>query len=342
MRFVSVVLALATPIAVCAGAVLAQEAKPEPAAAAPAAAATPAAVPQPAPWPSQAVRFVTAVAAGSQSDILARAMTEHLQKKWGRDVIVENRPGLAGTASVAKATPDGHTLLLASNGHAMIQALNRNLNFDPVKDFSGVAKIAALPGILVVPPESGPKTLQQLIVNARANPGRYLYASAGLGTASSIAAELLKVEAKINLVHLPMKGLPDAQVAVMRGDAQLFMTFYSAGADLIASGKLRAVAIAGPKRLAALPDVPTVKEAGVPSYDYEAWFGFLAPAGTPRDVIVKANADLAEVAKMTVIQERFTKLGVDVAASTPEAMDALLKSDTDRFAKIFGKADETK
>lgn len=294
--------------------------------------------PAPTDWPTQTVRLVTAVAAGSQSDILARAMSEHLQKLWGKDVIIENRPGLAGTAGIARATPDGHTLLLASNGHAMIQALNRNLTFDPVKDFAGVTKIASLPGILVVPPEGGPKSLRELILNAKANPGRYNYASAGLGTASSIAAELLKVEAGIDLVHVPFKGLPDAQIAVMRGDATLFMTFYSAAADLIASGKLRAIAIAGPKRVAALPDVPTVAEAGVPSYRYDAWFGFLAPAATPRDVIVKANAGLSEVARMAVIQERFTKLGVDVAPSTPEEMDTLLRSDTERFVKIFGLA----
>jgi tripartite-type tricarboxylate transporter receptor subunit TctC len=291
-------------------------------------------------WPSQTVRLVTAVAAGSQSDILARALTDSLSKKWGKEVIVENRPGLGGTASIAKSAPDGHTLLLASNGHAMIQALNRNLNFDPVKDFAGVTKIAGLPGILVAPPESGPKTLRELILNAKANPGRYNYASAGLGSASSIAVELLKVDAGITLTHVPYKGLPDAQVSVMRGDTVLFMTFYSAGADLIQAGRMRALAIAGPKRLAMLPDVPTVAEAGVPGYDYDAWFGFLAPAGTPRDVIMKIFAGLQEAAKLPAIQDRFSKLGIDVGTTSPEAMDALLKSDTDRFTRIFGRVGE--
>jgi tripartite-type tricarboxylate transporter receptor subunit TctC len=277
------------------------------------------------------------VAAGSQSDILGRAMAGELAKIWGKDVIIENRPGLAGTASIAKATPDGHTLLLASNGHALIQALNRNLNFDPIKDFAAITKIAALPGIMVVPPDIGPKTLQQLILNAKANPGRYNYASAGLGSASSTAIELLKMEAGINLVHVPYKGLPDAQISVMRGDAILFMTFYSAAADLIAAGKMRALAIAGPRRMQLLADVPTIKEAGVPSYDYEAWFGFLAPAGTPRPVIEKINTDIATVAKLDQIGGHFAKLGVDVATSTPEAFEALLKSDTERFVKLFGK-----
>lgn len=333
LRMIGTLLALSGSLAV-ATSVNAQESKPpEPAAQAPAA--------QPA-WPSQTIRIVTAVAAGSQSDILARAMTEQLTRIWGRDVIVENRPGIAGTASVAKASPDGHILLLASNGHAMIQSLNRNLNFDPVKDFAGVTKIASLPGIFVVPPESGPKTLQQLILNAKANPARYNYASAGLGSASSIAAELLKVDAGINLTHVPFRGLPDAQVAVMRGDATLFMTFFSAGADLIASGKLRAIAIAGPKRMAALPDVPTVAEAGVPKYQYDAWFGFLAPAGTPKDVIGRMQSGIAEVARTSAFQERFSKLGIDVSTTTPDAMDALLRSDTERFTRIFGRADDKK
>jgi tripartite-type tricarboxylate transporter receptor subunit TctC len=189
----------------------------------------------------------------------------------------------------------------------------------------------------VAPPEGGPKSLRELIVNAKANPGRDNFASSGLGSASAIAAELLKVEAGINLTHVPYKGLPDAQVAVMRGDAALFMTFYSAGADLIASGKLRAIAIAGPKRMAVLPDVPTVAEAGVTKYDYDAWFGFLAPAGTPRDVIGQAYKVIAEVAKLEVIQSRFTKLGVDVATTSPEAMDTLLRTDTERFTRIFAR-----
>ena len=333
MRAFRLAAAMLGPMAFLAPIALAQDTKPEAAAAA---------QPAPAPWPSQTVRIVTAVAAGSQSDILARAMTEHLARKWGKEVIVENRPGIAGTASVAKGTPDGHTLLLASNGHAMIPAQNRNLNFDSVKDFAGVTRIATLPGILVVPPEIGPKTLQQLILNAKANPGRYNYASSGLGSTSSIALELLKADAGINLVHVPFKGLPDAHVATMRGDTLVTMTFYSAGGELISGGKLRAIAIAGPKRMPALPDVPTVAEAGVPKYQYEAWFGYLVQAGTPREIIAKVNADLAEVARMPAIQERFTKLGVDVATSTPEAMDALLKSDTDRFTALFAKPEEKK
>ena len=303
---------------------------------------TPAATTEPAPWPSQTVRLVTAASAGSQSDILARAFSDHLAKRWGRDVIVENRPGLPGNASVAKATPDGHTLLLAANGHTLIRALNRNLNFDPVKDFTGVTKVASLPGVLVVNPESGPKSLQQLLLNARANPGRYNYASAGLASASSIAVELLKTEAGIDLVHVPFKGLPDAHIAVMRNDVLLAMTFLSTSADLIESGKMRAIAIAGNKRMTVLPNIPTVAESGVPSYNYDAWFGLLAPAGTPSDTIMKIHAGFVEVAKLQSITAHFAKLGVDVMTSSPDEMDALLRSDTERYSRIFTKFGEKK
>ena len=289
-------------------------------------------------WPSQLVRIVVAVSAGSQSDILARAMSVEYAKCWKREVIVENRPGLAGTASVARSVGDGHTLLLASNGHAMIQSLNRNLTFDPISDFAAVTKVAALPGIFVVPPENAPKSLMELVEVAKVNPGKLNYASAGLGSASSIGVELLKSVAGIELTHVPHKGIPDAHLSVMRGDAALFMTFYSAAGDLIASGKLRAIAVAGQKRLAALPNLPTVQEAGFPGYSYEAWFGLLTPRGTPAAVINQINATTAEVLKLDTISGRFTKLGIDLSSSTPQAFEALLRSDSVRFLKIFGKA----
>lgn len=292
----------------------------------------------PQPWPTQAVRIVVAVSAGSQSDIIARAMAEELGKAWGREVIVENRPGLAGTASIAKATPDGHTLFLTSNGHAIIQSLNRNLSFDPIKDFSFISRIAILPGILVGPPE-GAKTLQELVAIAKASPGKLNYASAGLGTASYMAGELLKRVAAIDIVHVPHKGIPDAHTSIMRADAALFMTFYSAAGDLIASGKLRALAIAANRRTPVLPDIPTVGEV-INGYTYDAWFGYFGPAGIPAPLIDRLNKDIAAVAALPSIAGRFAKLGVDISTSSPQAFEALVKSDTERFVKIFGRAED--
>ena len=289
-------------------------------------------------YPSQLVRIVVPFTPGSQTDILGRAYADKLQEMWKRDVIVENKPGLAGTASTAKAAHDGYTLLLVSNGHAMIESLNANLTFDPIKDFTGVAKIAVIPGILVVNPQTGPKSLKELIDVAKAKPGVLNYASAGLGSASSIGIELLKARVGINLVHVPYRGLPEAHTSVMRGDALVFMTFFSAGGDLIQGSRLRPIGITTAQRLAALPDVPTLQEAGITDYSYDPWFGLLAPAGTPKPIIDTINRAIVTASKLPDHVERFTKLGVDLAVSTPEEFDTLVKADTERFAKLFGKA----
>jgi tripartite-type tricarboxylate transporter receptor subunit TctC len=289
-------------------------------------------------YPSQLVRIVVPFTPGSQTDILGRAYADKLQEMWRRDVIVENKPGLAGTASTAKAAPDGYTLLLISNGHAMIESLNSNLTFDPVKDFTGVAKLAVIPGIVVVNPESGPKSLKELIDLARAKPGALNYASAGLGSASSIGIELLKAQTGINLVHVPYRGLPEAHTSVMRGDSIAFMTFFSAGGDLIQGNRLRPIAVTTANRLAVLPDVPTLQEAGVANYSYDPWFGLVVPAGTPKPIIETINKAIVAASKLPDHVERFTRLGVDLAVSTPEEFDALVKSDTERFTKLFGKA----
>jgi tripartite-type tricarboxylate transporter receptor subunit TctC len=289
-------------------------------------------------YPSQLVRIVVPFTPGSQTDILGRAYADKLQEMWKRDVIVENKPGLAGTASTAKAAPDGYTLLLVSNGHAMIESLNANLTFDPVKDFAGVAKLAIIPGILVVNPETGPKNLKELMDLAKAKPGALNYASAGLGSASSIGIELLKAQAGINLVHVPYRGLPEAHTSIIRGDALVFVTFFSAGGDLVQANRLRPVGVTTARRLAVLPNVPTVQEAGVAGYSYDPWFGLLAPAGTPKAIIDSINKAVTAASKLPDHVDRFTKLGVDLTVSTPEEFDALVKSDTERFTMLFGKA----
>jgi tripartite-type tricarboxylate transporter receptor subunit TctC len=289
-------------------------------------------------YPSQLVRIVVPFTPGSQTDILGRAYADKLQEMWKRDVIVENKPGLAGTASTAKAPADGYTLLLVSNGHAMIESLNTNLTFDPVKDFVGVAKLAIIPGILVVNPENGPKSVKEMIDLVKARPGALNYASAGLGSASSIGVELLKAQAGLNLVHVPYRGLPEAHTSVIRGDSIVFMTFFSAGGDLIEGKRLRPIAVSTARRLAVLPDVPTLQEAGVAGYAYDPWFGLMAPAGTPKPIIDTINKSIVVASKLPDHVERFTKLGVDLTVSTPEDFDALVKSDTERFTKLFGKA----
>lgn len=287
-------------------------------------------------YPKQLVRIVVPFGAGSQTDLLARVYADKLATLWKEQVIVENKPGLAGTASVAKSAPDGYTIMLTGNGHTIIGALNRDLNFDPVNDFAAVSKVAVVPGILVVP-ASGPATLQEFMARAKAEPGKLNYASAGLGSVSSTGIELLKSLAGIDIVHVPFSGLAGSHTATIRGDTQLTLTFYSAAGDLVDSGQLKAIAVTPRKRLANLPNVPTVAEAGVPDYEYDPWFGILAPAGTPQPILDKLAADIATVSKEPDVAERFAKLGALIEPNTPAEFEALIKKDSARFSKLFVK-----
>lgn len=300
-----------------------------------AAAATPA-IAQ-APYPSQAVRLVVPFSAGSMTDILARAVGDKLATKWNQQVIVENRPGLAGTSSVAKSAPDGLTLMLTSNGHTVIASLNQNLNFDPMKDFAPISPVATMPCILIAPPDLPVKTVKDLIDAAKAKPGSFNYASAGLGSATGIAGHLFRNITGTDMVHVPHKGLPEANTSVLRGDTQMAFTFFNVGGDLIQAGKIKGLAVTGSKRLAALPDVPTFKEAGLPDFQYDAWFGVMAPAGVPQPIIDKVGADIAAVLADPDMRKRFEPLGVELGGAKPDAFAAVIKADAERFAKILPK-----
>ncbi|SFB84430.1 Tripartite-type tricarboxylate transporter, receptor component TctC [Bosea sp. CRIB-10] len=288
-------------------------------------------------YPNQLVRIVVPFSAGSMTDILARALAEKLTAKWKQQVIVENRSGIAGTANVAKGPADGHTIMLTSNGHAVISAMNRNLNFDPLNDFVGVTQVATMPSILVVPPDAPTRTLKDLIEAAKAKPGSLNYSSAGLGSATNIAAELLRQTARFEIVHVPYKGMPDAQTAIMRSDAAMGFTFFNVGGDLIQAGKMRAVAVTGTQRMAQLPDVPTFAEAGVPDFVYDAWFGILMPAATPKPIAAKIAQDIAEAVQAPGMKERFRSQGVELVSSSPATFDAVVRSDAERYAKLYRK-----
>jgi tripartite-type tricarboxylate transporter receptor subunit TctC len=289
-------------------------------------------------YPEQMVRLVVPFSAGSMTDVLARAIGDKLAQRWKQQVIIENRPGLAGTSSVAKGPSDGYTLMLTSNGHTVIGHLNKNLAFDPVKDFVGISQVAITPLVLTVPPDSPAKTLRELIETAKAKPGALNYSSAGLGSTTGIAMALLKQTAQIDIVHLPFKGLPESQTAVIRGDVAMGFTFFNVGGDLVQAGKVRGVAVTGANRLSGLPDIPTFKEAGMPDYEYDAWFGILAPVATPKAIISKVSQDIANVLQMGELKERFEPLGVNLISTSPDRFDEILKSDRDRYAPLFKPA----
>ena len=288
-----------------------------------------------AKYPQQMVRIVVPFSAGSMTDILARVIADKLATQWNQQVIVENRPGLAGTASVARAGGDGYTLMLTSNGHTVIGNLNKNINFDPVRDFVGVTQVASTPLIMATSPTSEYKSVKDLIEAAKAKPGALNYSSAGLGSTTGIAGELFKQVTNTSIVHLPFRGLPETHTAMIRGDVAFGFTFFNAGGDLIQGGKLRALAVTGSKRLAGLPDVPTFKEAGVAEFEYDSWFGIMVPAGTPGPIVSKASQEIGRVLDMADVRARFEPQGVVLVASTPDKFDVVIKADTERYGKII-------
>jgi tripartite-type tricarboxylate transporter receptor subunit TctC len=269
------------------------------------------------------------------ADLLARVIAERLQQRWGKEVIVENRPGLAGTSSVAKGAADGYTLMLTSNGHTVIGHLNKNLAFDPVADFVGVTQVAITPLIMVVPPDSPAKSVKDLIEMAKAKPGAFNYSSAGLGSTTGIAGALFKQTAKIDLVHLPFKGLPETHTAIIRGDVAVGFSFFAAAGDLILSGKVRPLAVTAPRRLAVLADVPTFSEAGLSEFEYDSWFGILAPAGVPKPIVDKVSQEVAQVLQLPEVKARFEPQGVVLTSTSPGRLDQILKSDVQRYSALF-------
>lgn len=287
-------------------------------------------------YPNQLVRIVVPFSAGSATDLLARAVADKLGEKWKQQVIVENRPGIAGTTSVAKSAADGYTLMLTSNGHTVAGVLNKALQFDPVKDFAGITPVASVPLVLISNPDLPAKTVKELIDLAKAKPGSMNFASPGLGSTTFIAGAMFKDAAKIDVVHVPYKGAPESNMSVVRGDSQFYFTPANTAAELVNSGKVRALAVATGKRVPTMPDVPTLSEAGLPGFAYDSWFGLMAPAGTPAAIIEKINKDLVEGLQDPAMQDRMAKQGgVVVMTTSPKQFDEIIKSDTERYTKMF-------
>jgi tripartite-type tricarboxylate transporter receptor subunit TctC len=292
-----------------------------------------------APYPNQVVRIVVPFSAGSATDLLARAVGDKLSEKWKQQVVIENRPGLAGTTSAAKSAADGYTLMLTSNGHTVAGALNKNLQFDPVKDFAGITPVATIPLVLIINPDIPAKNVKEFIDLAKAKPGSMNFASPGLGSTTFIAGALFRQNAGVNLVHVPYKGAPESNMSVVRGDSHMYFTPANTALELMQSGKVRALAVATAKRVPSMPDVPTLAESGLTNFSYDSWFGLMAPAGTPAAIIDKINKDTVEALQDPALQDRMAKQGgVAVIHSSPAKFDEIIRSDTDRYGKIFEAA----
>jgi tripartite-type tricarboxylate transporter receptor subunit TctC len=288
-------------------------------------------------WPTQRVTIVVPFGAGSVTDIMARILADDLSKRWNQQVIVENRPGIAGTAGVAKATPDGHTILLTSNGHTVANLVSKTAPFDAVKDFAGITRVCNVPLYLIGHPGMPAKTVKEVIDLAKAKPGTLNFSSPGLASTTFIAGALFRNKAGIDIVHVPFKSAPDAVTAVVRGDAQMYFAPVNLTKQLAAEGKINAIAAATEKRIPDMAHVPTFTEAGMP-YVYDSWFGILAPKGVPAAVIEKINKDVVASIKSPEVDAKFKAQFVIPLTDTPAAFDKIIASETATLTRVFKEA----
>lgn len=290
-------------------------------------------------FPSKPLRFVVPYPPGSGTDIVARILGNRLTELWGQQVVVDNRPGagaIIGIEAIAKAPADGHTFGIADNGPMAINpALYPKLSYHPLKDLAPVTLVANLPFILVVHPSVPAKSTAELVALAKGQPGRLNYASVGNGSAVHLAMELFKSRAGVNLTHVPYKGSAPALTGLLGGEAQVMFVNLLSSMPLVKAGKLRALATGTPRRLSAAPDLPTVAESGVPGYEYQAWFGVVAPAGTPTPVVEKLSADLRRVIGQPDIHARLVNEGgLEPVGSTAEAFAAMLPGEIERWGRL--------
>jgi tripartite-type tricarboxylate transporter receptor subunit TctC len=305
------------------------------------AAAALAAIVQPAlaqQYPSQPVRIVVPFSAGSNTDAQARILADKLSQMWKQQVIVENRPGIAGTASVAKSPADGYTLMLTSSGHPVANVISPSAPFDPVKDFAGVTQVSAVSASFMVPPDLPANNLKEFIALAQKSPGKMNFGSAGTASTSYLAGEIFKQIANVSLVHVPYKGAPEALNSIMRNDTQVYFASTTFSPDLISAKKIKVLAVSSAKRAPRLPDVPTAAESGVPGYVYDSWFGVMAPAGTPAAILNKVSADIASALKLPDVVKAVDTQGLVVVTQTPAEFDKLIASEASRYGKILREA----
>jgi tripartite-type tricarboxylate transporter receptor subunit TctC len=297
---------------------------------------TPLAGAQPA-YPSKPVRLVVPFPAAGTTDLLARAAAQKLFEAWGQQVIVDNRPGAAGNIGaelVAKAPPDGYTLLMGTVGtHAINTSLYAKMPYDHVKDFTPVILVAGVPNVLVVNPGVPVNSVAELIAYAKANPGKLNFASSGSGTSIHLSGELFKTMTGVQITHVPYKGSAPALTDLIGGQVQLMFDNLPSSLAFIKAGKLRALAVTGATRAAALPETPTVADT-LPGFEASSWFGILAPAGTPRDIVLKINGEVAKWLASPDAREKLAAQGANVASGSPEDFAKHIQAETAKWAKV--------
>lgn len=283
-----------------------------------------------ASYPSKPIRLVVVYPAGGGADTVGRLVADRLSPRLGQPVIVENQSGAGGnvgTEHVARSAADGYTLLLTTNSHTINSFIYRNIKYDAKKDFTPIIQLTEAPSVLVATPSSPYRTLKDVVTAARSDPGRITYGSAGNGTPTHIAGELLKAAANIDLVHVPYRGGGPANVDVMGGQIPLAMSALPAALPLIQTGRLWPIAVTSAKRWAALPDVPTMAEAGFPSATHATWIGVFAPSGTPRPIFERLNKEMAAVLSNPEVRQRITTLGAEPVGGTAAHFSSMLALD---------------
>ncbi len=281
-------------------------------------------------YPNKPIRVIVPFAAGSTTDIIARAITDKMGQSMGQTLVVENRGGASGTigqAAVAQAAPDGYTIMIHSSSHTVSPSTFAKLPFDTEKDFVGITPISSTPNVLVISPSKNIKSLKDLLAAARAKPGTMNFASAGQGSATHLNAEKFKLAAKIEATNIPFKGSAEAVTEVMAGRVDYYFSPIAPVIGQIKNGQLLALAVGSPKRASALPDVPTTAEAGVPGSEFNFWIGMMAPAKTPKEIVTRLNEEVLKALATPEVKERFAALGADAWTLKPEQFDAYIRDE---------------
>jgi len=293
------------------------------------------------PYPERPIKVLQGFAPGGNADAIARAVGLEMSKGLAQPMVVEAQAGAGGTiaaTTVSKAKPDGYTLLLATGGHAVAGALYNNLAYRTVQDFEMVSTITYFPFLIVVPANSKFANLSTLLATAKANPEQITYGTAGIGSTHHLAGELLASMSKTQLLHIPYKGDSGSLTALLAGDIPMIIAPPTAVMANIKAGKLRAIATTGPQRWPGMPEVPTVAEQGVAAYDVRSWAGLMAPAGTPRPVIDRLNAELQKALVVPGVKARLEDMGGEVRGSTPEEMKTMVASQTQKWIQVVNEA----
>ena len=300
-------------------------------------AAAPTAMAQ-AQYPSKPIRLVVPFSAGSATDILARIIGTKMGEGGTYQVIVDTRPGAGGTlgaTGVAKAAPDGYTLILVSVGHAINATLYPKLAYDTVRDFAPVSLVATVPNVLVVNAGSKYKSVRDLVTAARAAPGTLNFDSAGSGSSTHLSGEMFRMQAGIDIVHIPYKGTGEALTDVMAGRGDMMFAPTVSAMPFVRQGKLRALAVTTARRSSSLPDIPTVAESGLPGYAFDSWFGILAPAGTPKEVVDTLNAEIGKALAAPDVRERLAAQGAEPKRSSPQEFASYIQAEIGKLAPVI-------